>query len=664
MLVCLAGRVTATDAVWLNELDLAKTLPRWVWAQANHSLAEKPLSIGGTRFERGVGTRAPSTWWIELAGAQRIVAAVGVDDAAAVDAVVNFELFADGNKLWESGAMKRGDAARPVDVPLAGARVLLLKVVGVGEGAEAERAGYYYAGYADWADGRILYTGAKPQATGRPLPPEEAVILTPKPGPAPRINGPKVYGCRPGHPFIYRVPTQGERPMRFTAENLPGSLHLNATEGIITGDAPPRGEYQVTLRARNGQGESARSFRIVSGDTLSLTPSMGWNHWYTHYYRVTDAMMREAADILVTSGLADVGYQYVNMDDCWMNAPKNNDPLRTGPLRDPQGNIVPNRHFPDLRAMTAYIHGKGLKAGLYSTPGPLTCSGFAGSYQHEAQDAKQFADWGFDFLKYDWCSYENIARQESGPARGIAMRPFALMGGLLRQQPRDILYNLCQYGREKVWEWGADAGGQSWRTSIDLGLEIDRIFEVALANARHRGWSKPGAWNDPDYVQIGFFGDPKGYAQGTGAPVPVPLTPTEQYSFMSLWSLMAAPIFFGGDISRLDEFSISVLCNPEVIDIDQDELGQCARVVQLDGDRFLLVKDLADGSKAVGLCNAGELPAEITAKWSEVGVTGKRRVRDVWRQRDLGVFEATFKAQVPRRGVVLVRLSAAEIGAR
>jgi len=507
--------------------------------------------------------------------------------------------------------------------------------------------------HADWADTKIIFTSTKPRAIDRPTPHEEAVALTPKPTPAPRINGPKIYGCRPGNPFLYRIPAQGERPIQFSVENLPSTLKLDTANGIITGVTPSAGEHNVMLRARNSHGEAVRAFKIVSGDALAITPPMGWNHWYTHYDRITDKLMREAADMMVSSGMADVGYAYVSIDDCWMNAPKNKDPLRVGALRDELGNILPNKHFPNMRAMTDYIHGKGLKAGIYSSPGPFTCAGFAASYEHEEQDAKQFADWGFDFLKYDWCSYGNIAKKDSGPELLKFKKPYKLMGDLLKQQKRDIVFNLCQYGMGEVWKWGAEVGGHSWRTGGDLGFELDRLFEVALSNAKHRDQSKPGAWNDPDYIQIGYIGN----AHGMGEPKPCPLTPTEQYSFMSLWSLMAAPLFFSGDMARLDEFTLNALCNPEVIDIDQDPLGRSGRVVTLDEERFLLVKELEDGSKAVGLCNAGEFPAEITAKWSEVGVDGKISVRDVWRQKDIGVFDSEFKAQVPRRGVVLVRLT-------
>jgi len=475
----------------------------------------------------------------------------------------------------------------------------------------------------------------------------EPVILTPTPGPAPRINGPEIYGARPGHPFLYRIPAQGGRPMKFSARGLPGGLALDSHTGIITGITPRAGEYTVTLRARNRHGKDTRIFKIVSGETLALTPPMGWNDWYAHKNRITDAKMRQAADIIVSSGMADVGYQYVDIDDCWMNAEGKKDPLQDGPLRDQQGNILPNRHFPDMKALTDYIHAKGLKAGIYSSPGPRTCAGFCGSYHHEAQDARQFANWGFDLLKYDWCSYTGVVGRESTLEE--RKRPYELMGRLLKEQDRDILLNICQYGKGDVWKWGAEAGGQSWRTAGDLGGSLHRLFEVALNNAEHAAWQKPGAWNDPDYIQIGWTGT------GHGS-VKFPLTPTEQYSFMSLWCLMSAPLFYSGDMTKLDDFTLNILCNPEVITIDQDPLGQCARVIFTGADQFLMIKNLANGDHALGLCNYNDTAADMTATWSTCGLDNGQHVRDLWRGMDLGVYTNSFSARVPAHGVILVRL--------
>ncbi|MDO8539584.1 MAG: NPCBM/NEW2 domain-containing protein [Opitutaceae bacterium] len=642
-----AAQPLAADTISLADLDLTHLhVAGWSAPRVDLSFNGKPLSIGGRKFERGIGTRATTTLWLELDGrAERFSGWVGVDDAAtAPNAAIRMVIVGDDRKLWESGVMKRGDAAKPIDVALGGVRSLLLTVLHPAE-PNAQN-------FADWADARFTYSGAAPRAVNAPR--EGAVILTPKPPAAPRINGPRLYGGRPGHPFLYRIPTTGERPITFAADGLPAGLRLDSTSGILTGSTPPRGKHVVTLHARNSHGATTRAFEIVSGDTLALTPHMGWNHWYAHYNRITDAMTREAADVMVKTGMADVGYSYVNIDDCWSHASpdvkRQPDQQRFGPFRDAAGNILTNAHFPDMRALTDYIHGYGLKAGIYSSPGPLTCGRYAASYEHEEQDAKQFAAWGFDFLKYDWCTYRQIAGTDNSLA--MMQKPYRLMGDILKTLPRDVVFNLCQYGHGNVWEWGAAVGGHSWRTAGDLGGELNQIFAVALKNAEHREWSKPGAWNDPDYLQIGFIGE----ARTNGEPKPCPLTATEQYAFMSLWSLMASPLIFSGDMSRLDDFTLNVLCNPEVIEIDQDPLGECARVVRLSAETFLMVKTLADGSRAIGLCNQDEVSRDVTASWKDLGLSGPQRVRDVWRQRDLGEISREFKATVPRHGVVLVRM--------
>ena len=486
---------------------------------------------------------------------------------------------------------------------------------------------------------------------GKSFSPNDSEMLTPPPLPQPRINGPMVYGCRPGNPFLYRIPCQGDRPITFSAKGLPKELKLDPSTGIIKGKTPAKGEYLVVIQAVNSKGKSKRIFKIVAGDRLALTPPMGYNHWYAHYDRITDKMMREAADVMIKSGMADVGYQYVNIDDCWMNAPKNNDPLRVGPLRDDKGNIIPNQHFPDMKGLTDYIHNLGLKAGIYTSPGTLTCGGFTGAWQHEKQDARQFAAWGFDFLKYDWCSYEEITGKDK--SLEAYKKPYQQMGTILKSLDRDIVFNLCQYGMGDVWKWGGEIGGHCWRTSGDLGFELDRIFDVALKNSDHRQYSKPGEWNDPDYIQIGWIGN----ANKMGTPELTPMPAAMQYAYMSLWSLMAAPLIYSGDMSKLDEFTRNVLCNPEVIEVNQDPLGECALVIKHSDNLFLMVKNLADNSKAIGLFNRGKVAVDLSVDWAELNIKGNQSVRDLWRQKDLGISDQKFSTKVPAQGVVMVKIS-------
>jgi alpha-galactosidase len=477
-----------------------------------------------------------------------------------------------------------------------------------------------------------------------------AELLTPKPGPAPKINGPRVYGARPGKPFLYRIPCTGERPIAFRAAGLPGSLKLDASSGIVSGTAPAKaGEYKLTFEARNRHGSAKRAFRIVVGETLALTPPMGWNHWYTYYSRVSDALFREAADAMIASGMADFGYQYVNIDDCWMVR------TGTGQPRGADGAILPNEKFPNMRGLTDYIHAKGLKAGIYTSPGPQTCARFEGSYQHEEVDARQFAAWGFDFLKYDWCSYTRVA---GGKALENLQAPYRKMSAILEKLDRDVVFNLCQYGMGDVWKWGREVGGHCWRTTGDLGLEKDDrlpgFFRIGLKNAKHYEYARPGAWNYPDYILIGYIGN----ARKTDEPAKMTaLTPDEQYAYMSMWALMAAPLVYSGDMSRLGEFTLNVLCNSEVIDVDQDPLGKQARIVRQSEEELVLAKPMEDGSVAVGLFNLGETEKPVGVKWEELGVKGRQRVRDVWRQKDLGAFAERYEVPVARHGVRLVRVA-------
>jgi alpha-galactosidase len=480
-------------------------------------------------------------------------------------------------------------------------------------------------------------------------------LRTPKAPPAPRINGPVVYGARPGHPFLYRIPCTGTRPIHFSAAGLPPSITLDETTGIISGSTPTApGSYPITLKAENAQGRVTRSFTLVVGNKLGLTPQMGWNGWYTLYDRPTDADIRSAADAMIASGMAEYGYQFVDIDDGWARKPGSSDEVLGEPMRTPDGTIRPNGRFPNMTSLTAYIHSQGLKAGVYSGPGPLTCAGLEASYEHEDADALQYSKWGFDLLKYDWCGYSKVVKDQSLPE---LQKPYIKMSSLLEKQDRDIVLNMCQYGMGEVWKWGRQAGGMSWRTTGDLGVakasSLPGFYTVGLANAALDAYAGPGGWNDPDYILIGTVGDAN---HSDLAAKPTPLKPEEQYSYMSMWSLMASPLFFSGDMTKLDDFTMNVLCNSEVIDIDQDPMGRQAKLIRKSQQELVLAKPLEDGSVAVGLFNLSEGPLTISIDWKDVARSGKLTVRDVWRQHDIGSFTDDFKSQVGAHDVVLVRL--------
>lgn len=644
--ICTASSVRGSETVWLSSLELSNVSTGWGHAQANKSVTGKPLSIAGRKFEHGVGTHADSIIRLTLGdSAERFSALVGVDDAAGSSrASISFKVIGDGKTLWKSSVMQLGEPAKQVELDMHGVNTLLLSAGSGGNDIAYD--------HADWAEAKLVFTGTRPSIVAAPR--EAAIVLTPKPAAKPRLNGARIFGVRPAHPFLFTIAATGDEPLTFGADNLPEGLQIDPRTGQITGRLKNRGEFNVTLRASNSLGTATGLFKIVCGDTLALTPHMGWNSWYVWENHVTDQIMRAAADAMVTNGLIHHGYQYVNIDDCWAVKPGSSESALGGDPRDAEGHVNANKHFPDMKALTDYIHSRGLKAGIYTSPGPLTCAGHVGAYRHEAQDAARFSEWGFDFLKYDWCSYGRIAKDQSVAE---LKKPYQLIGDLLHQQDRDIVLNLCQYGMGNVWEWGKGSGGHSWRTAGDLGGSFEGIpaalfrdgFDVYARN-HLEDYGGPGGWNDPDYLLLGFLSNWKGQT------VPTPLSPNEQYTHVSLWCLVAAPLIFSGDINRLDEFTLSVLTNDEVLEVDQDPLGKPGRRITAEDDLEVWAKPMEDGSQAVGLFNRGEMESTVTARWADLGLKGAQVVRDLWRQQDLGTFQNEFHATVPRHGVVLVRM--------
>jgi alpha-galactosidase len=505
-------------------------------------------------------------------------------------------------------------------------------------------------------------------------------ILTPPAPATPRINGPGIFGVRPGSPFLYTIPATGARPMEFSADNLPSGLKLDSQTGRITGVLgkkvwPFKNSYVVTLHAKNSLGTADKQFRIVVGDQIALTPPMGWNSWNCFAGAVSEEKVESAADAMVKSGLINHGWTYINVDDYWQNHRNSKDQTLRGPFRDAQGDIVPNSRFPDMKGMADYIHKLGLKAGLYSSPGPWTCGGCAASWQHEQQDAQTYAKWGFDYLKYDWCSYGNVVhvvhtnvmavRSNGSPAKTgeDAMYPYSLMGNLLRKQNRDIVFSLCQYGMDDVWKWGGSVNGNSWRTTGDIVDTWKSMSNIGFKQDKAEPYAKPGNWNDPDMLIVGWV--------GWGKPHPSRLTPDEQYTHISLWCLLSAPLLIGCDMTKLDDFTLNLLSNDEVLALDQDALGKSATCVLTNGDVRVFEKQLEDGGRALGFFNLGSMPADLQFNnLHQLGFDGMQHVRDLWRQENLQDVDASAGVKnpadsmlpmtIPAHGVMLYKLTAAK----
>ncbi|OAM86945.1 hypothetical protein AW736_25565 [Termitidicoccus mucosus] len=632
------------------------------------TVSGNPISIGGRKFADGFGMHGISRLQIELDGrATRFTAWTGLTDDSPDPGPVWYEILGDGRMLYEGAPIKRGEAAKEINLDIKGIKSLVLAV----------QSPDYFNVHTAWADARISYEGEAPKAV---IPPrEKPYILTPPTPREPRINGAAVFGVRPGSPVLFQVASTGDGPMRFSATNLPSGLALDAATGRFSGKVARPGKYPVSVSASNALGTATREITFVVGDTLALTPPMGWNSWNCFADHVTAEDVRTTADLFVKHGLRNHGWSYINIDDFWMTRPPPDDalweklaeraiergyaplkipgaddlPRLAGPARDGEGRINANPRFADMQGLVDHVHSLGLKIGIYSSPGPLTCGRCTGSFGHEEQDARRFAEWGFDLLKYDWCSYRFFTPPYDRISKTELQRPFIVMHEALAKQPRDIVFSMCQYGLGDSWEWGADVGANLWRTTRDIIDTWSSMSGIGFSQSELAQYTGPGRWNDPDMLVVGHVG-------WHAARRASRLAPDEQYTHVSLWSLLAAPLLIGCDLTKLDDFTLNLLTNDEVIAVNQDPLGRAARRVARDRNLEVWARPLADGSVAVGLFNRGELPAKVTARWDNLGIHGARVVRDLWRQQDLGSFEGEFSAEIPRHGVLLVKIRRAE----
>ena len=648
------GCTNKTTNIWLDDLKI-KTFSEGIPSvSAKKNQAGDSIFIAGKYFERGIGVQSVSVLSFLLNGkAEQFSAMVGADDKGNKNMKVRFYVVGDQKILFESGELKVGDAPKIVKVNLSGIQRMGLLVT-----VSLEDEGYGKT-YSNWADAKIVM-----QEGNTPLNipnNDEKYILTPPPPKTPKINSAKIVGATPGNPFLYTIAVTGERPIVFSAKNLPKGLSLDEKTGIISGRVAKRGSYSPTLLAKNTLGEDSKVLKIVIGDTIALTPPIGWNGWNSWARNIDQEKVIASANAMVKMGLSNHGWTYINIDDAWQGQ-------RGGKFNA----IQPNEKFPKFREMIDEIHSKGLKLGVYSTPWITSYAGYAGAssdfekgeypdsvknnkrayrrvgkYRFEMEDARQMAEWGVDYLKYDWRIETNSAER---------------MSDALKKSGRDILFsisNSAPFANASDWMKLAN----TWRTGPDIRDSWLSLYTSAFTIDKWVPFGGPGHWNDPDMLILGNV--------TTGTDLhPTRLTPDEQYSHVSLFSLLAAPLLIGCPIEQLDDFTMNLLTNDEVIEINQDPLGKPGRLVSEENGIQIWLKQLEDGSVAVGLFNTadyGKTPQSyfrwgnetvkpFTFDFAKIGLSGRWRLRDVWRQKDLGDFDGSLKTEIRHHGVVMLKL--------
>ncbi len=645
-LVFLFPFAISAKVVWLDDLSMQTMYQDWGTPQVNKSIMGTPLEVNGVKYTRGIGTHSISRFLVSLEGkAKSISGQVGSDDRNDYSCDMEFQIIADKEVVWRSGIMRKGMPAKSFNVDLKNVKKLALLVTEGGDGIMYD--------HADWLNVKFETKGEVIPESIMPEPIEtEKYILTPTPSDQPKINNAKVFGVRSGNPFLLTIAATGKRPMSFAVQNMPEGLTLDAETGIISGVLNQTGTYSIVLQAKNELGIDSRIVRVQAGDEIALTPPMGWNSWNCWGLKVNEEKVVDAARFMQEK-LMNHGWSYVNIDDGWEAAERTSD-----------GELLGNEKFPDFKRLCNSIHEMGLKFGIYSSPGPKTCGGHLGSYLHEDIDAKTWADWGVDYLKYDYCFYCDIA---PNPTEELIKEPYLVMRDALDNVKRDIVY-CVGYGAPNVWNWGQEAGGNQWRTTRDITDEWNVVRSIGFLQDVCAPVTRPGKYNDPDMLVVGKLG------MGWGSKVHESyLTADEQYSHISLWCILSAPLLIGCDMNDMDDFTLNLLTNDEVIAIDQDPAVMPAHKIVVDNGQ-IWYKYLEDGSVAVGFFNVdpyyilwdkNESEAVQKKKYtmnldfSALNLPDKVVVRDLWRQKDMGTFEGSFSTEVPYHGVTFVKLTPA-----
>ncbi len=471
---------------------------------------------------------------------------------------------------------------------------------------------------------------------------------------APEFHGAKVIGNYPNTELIFTVPATGERPITFSAENLPTGLTLDPVTGIIQGYVMDTGEYKTKITAANAKGKTEEELKILIGDKLCLTPPMGWNSWNVFTKNIDETMLMEIADAMVNSGMRDVGYQYINIDDFWHAASRDSSGR---PVADP-------KKFPrGIKYLADYIHAKGLKLGIYSDAGTLTCGKCFGGYGYEEIDAKTYAEWGVDLLKYDFC-HVPLKKKE-------AITRYTKMGNALKSSGRSIVYSICNWGLFAPWKWAPATGGHYWRTTPDIfdtwkggNPFMMSVMKIIRRQNRILQYGKPGQWNDPDMLIVGNYG--KGNATSWKGKFKG-MSDLEYQSHMSLWAMMNAPLLASCDLRKMNLPTRNILLNADLLAINQDEWLMSTYVTKSGKDLWIYRKRLSNGSIATAIFNPNDEKIEKTFGRAEL--TGLQTcipdqvtplsIYDVWQHKVTGelIWETIITLQPHETKVLLMRLA-------
>lgn len=459
----------------------------------------------------------------------------------------------------------------------------------------------------------------------------------------PVFHGAKITGNYPNTEFLFTVPATGERPITFTAENLPKGLSIDEGTGIIRGMVKEKGFYTVKIFATNAKGRAGENLKIEIGNKLCLTPPMGWNSWNVFTNTLDEKLVMETADAMVSTGMRDLGYQYINMDDYWHAV-----------SRDADGKPVANpEKFPHgIKWLSDYVHSKGLKLGIYSDAGDKTCGKCFGGFQHEEIDAKVYAEWGVDLLKYDFC-FAPLKKSE-------AIARYTTMGNALKNSGRSIVYSICNWGVFAPWTWGEQVGGNYWRTTPDIMDTWQRtpfwtgsFMSIMKRQTKLDKYAGPGHWNDPDMMIVGNYG--KGKATAGGGQYKG-LSDLEYQTHMSMWCMFCSPLLSSCDLRSMNEPTKNILLNPEIIAINQDEKGEQAKLIATKNGVQVFVKHLSDSSVAVALFNTKKSDTSFDLK-AEGEFKGTWNARDVWQHKDAGVLKDKLTFALKPHETIVLRLA-------